>query len=127
MFALHFLAASLPNYLTASLPHCLTASIPHYLTASLSHCLTVTLPHLSSSSCYNSFHSHFCSLMPLCYTATPTVSALCWSVNAFLADHVQTGLLYNRLSKCLNHHNQRLCKILLAGVSLLLQTDGVWS
>ena len=28
-------------------------------------------------------------------------------------------------SKCLNHHNQRICRFFLAGVSLLLQTYGV--
>ena len=30
-----------------------------------------------------------------------------------------------RPSKCLNHHNPRLCKIFVAGVNLLLQTYGV--
>ena len=30
-----------------------------------------------------------------------------------------------RPSKCLNHYNQRLCKMFLAGVNLLLQTNGV--
>ena len=31
----------------------------------------------------------------------------------------------SRPSKCLSHHNQRLCKIVLAGVNLLFQTYGV--
>ena len=31
----------------------------------------------------------------------------------------------SRPSKCLNHHNQQLCKIVLAGVNVLLQTYGV--
>ena len=42
--------------------------------------------------------------------------------------HTHEGFTYGckkRPSKCLNHHNQRLCKNLLAGVNLLLQTDGV--
>ena len=31
-----------------------------------------------------------------------------------------------RHCKCLNHHNQRLCKIFLAGVNLLIQTYSVF-
>ena len=34
-------------------------------------------------------------------------------------------ILLTRPSKCLNHHNQRLCKIVLAGVNVLLQTYNV--
>ena len=39
-------------------------------------------------------------------------------------DKNQYGLVC-RPSKCLNNHNQRLCKISLAGVNLLLQKNGV--
>ena len=38
---------------------------------------------------------------------------------------LKTWLLQGRPFKCLNHHNQRLCKIFLAGVNLLFQTFGV--
>ena len=42
---------------------------------------------------------------------------------------VQCILLYSvhccRPPKCLNHHNQRLCKFILDGVNFLLQTYGV--
>ena len=34
-------------------------------------------------------------------------------------------VLYTSPSKCLNYHNQRLCKIFMAGVNLLIQIYGV--
>ena len=39
----------------------------------------------------------------------------------------QMGFLKHRHSKCLNHHNQRLCNFFLTRVNLVLQTYGVLS
>ena len=36
-----------------------------------------------------------------------------------------SSVLHTRPSKCLNHHNQQLCKIFLVGVNLLLKTDSI--